>query len=340
MSACDVHYKFSVRLMRILGLWPYDSESTRRIRATLVNIFCSLMIIVQITPFITGDFDFMLLLQALPITIISLGSVVKFNAFLFMTSAIKQLMESIQAKWNTTHKDTLEILERRATLGKQQGAIYAIIHQCISFFLITTIYVATETLFIMWLQHSISLYEIVCYNIEKGIAAAPSYITEKLMNTYRSDYIAKAVNYHADAKVFMMFLKGKVVFSYAVLLLFAVVSLSINLFRLSIAICETHDIQEMVMAMFFTTSELVYMFYLNYIIQHLLDYADSLSTFTYSTPWYNTSVFTQKQLLLIITRCNEALIFDLYGFFNASIEGFSGLVRCTMSYFMMLTSMQ
>ncbi|XP_033323501.2 uncharacterized protein LOC117218888 isoform X3 [Megalopta genalis] len=312
MSACDVHYKFSVRLMRILGLWPYDSESTRRIRATLVNIFCSLMIIVQITPFITGDFDFMLLLQALPITIISLGSVVKFNAFLFMTSAIKQLMESIQAKWNTTHKDTLEILERRATLGKQQGAIYAIfiypsallvtlyrvssyimivatpansteiipfpivtdylvdedkylfyivIHQCISFFLITTIYVATETLFIMWLQHSISLYEIVCYNIEKGIAAAPSYITEKLMNTYRSDYIAKAVNYHADAKV-------------------------------------------------------------------------------YSTPWYNTSVFTQKQLLLIITRCNEALIFDLYGFFNASIEGFSGLVRCTMSYFMMLTSMQ
>nr|XP_033323501.1 uncharacterized protein LOC117218888 [Megalopta genalis] len=312
MSACDVHYKFSVRLMRILGLWPYDSESTRRIRATLVNIFCPLMTIVQITPFITGDLDLMLLLQALSIIIISLGSVVKFNVFLFMTSAIKQLMASIQAKWNTTHKDTLEILERRAILGKQQGAIYAIfmypsallvilyrvssyimivatpansteiipfpivtdylvdedkylfyivIQQCISFSLITTIYVATETLFIMWLQHSISLYEIVCYNIEKGIAAAPSYISEKLMNTYRSDYIAKAVNYHADAKA-------------------------------------------------------------------------------YSTPWYNTSVFTQKQLLLIITRCNEVLIFDLYGFFNASIEGFSGLVRCTMSYFMMMTSMQ
>ncbi|XP_078035881.1 uncharacterized protein LOC144469442 isoform X3 [Augochlora pura] len=438
MSACDIHYRFSGGLMKILGIWPYISDTSRRVRGTLVNICCILMVAAQesglsrindakvirrckshattqrsrddakllrsckmtiwffqITPLVTRDFDLTLLLQSLSVVIMVSGSVVKLNAFLYLTSAIRKLMDSIKDVWTTSDKDTLEILEKRAILAKQQGAIYAIfiypsslililyrifsyiviilkpetaetfvfpiemdylidedryflyevIHQCITFFLIATIYVATESLMIMWLQHSISLYELVSFNIEKGTVAGPSYISQKLMDTYRSNFLAKAVNYHTEAKDFMMLMKNKLEFSYAVLLVFAVISLSMNFFRLSVAICETHDIREMVLASFFSTSELVYMFYLNYIIQHLLDYANGLATYTYSTPWYNTSVFIQKQLLIIMTKCSESLMFDFYGFYNASIEGFSGisffqLVRCTVSYFMMMTSIR
>ncbi|XP_076378866.1 uncharacterized protein LOC143259620 isoform X5 [Megalopta genalis] len=386
MSACDTHYELSVRLMRILGLWPYVSETTRRIQTTLVNIICSLLVIVQITPIVTGGIDTMVLLQSLSTIIMVLGSVVKFNAFLFLTSAIRQMTDSVKNMWNTTHKDTLEILERRAILGKQQGAIYAIfiypsaalmilfriasyvsavastevitfplvtdylveeqtyllyivIHQSLSFFFIGTIYVATETLFIMWLQHTISMYELFSYFIQKATVARPSHVSKKLMDTYRKNCLASAVIYHTEAKVFMSFLKTELSFSYAVLLVFAVVSLSINLFRISVALCKTHDMQEMLMALFFSISELVYMFYLNYIVQHLSDYTDNLTTLIYSTPWYETPVSMQKQLLIIMIRCSERFVFDFYGFYNASIEGFSGLVRCTMSYFMMMTSL-
>ncbi|XP_076378864.1 uncharacterized protein LOC143259620 isoform X3 [Megalopta genalis] len=390
MSACDTHYELSVRLMRILGLWPYVSETTRRIQTTLVNIICSLLVIVQITPIVTGGIDTMVLLQSLSTIIMVLGSVVKFNAFLFLTSAvsadqitvnitrrivgsdgkddykmqIRQMTDSVKNMWNTTHKDTLEILERRAILGKQQGAIYAtstevitfplvtdylveeqtyllyiVIHQSLSFFFIGTIYVATETLFIMWLQHTISMYELFSYFIQKATVARPSHVSKKLMDTYRKNCLASAVIYHTEAKVFMSFLKTELSFSYAVLLVFAVVSLSINLFRISVALCKTHDMQEMLMALFFSISELVYMFYLNYIVQHLSDYTDNLTTLIYSTPWYETPVSMQKQLLIIMIRCSERFVFDFYGFYNASIEGFSGLVRCTMSYFMMMTSL-
>ncbi|XP_076378870.1 uncharacterized protein LOC143259620 isoform X9 [Megalopta genalis] len=299
---------------------------------------------------------------------------------------IRQMTDSVKNMWNTTHKDTLEILERRAILGKQQGAIYAIfiypsaalmilfriasyvsavastevitfplvtdylveeqtyllyivIHQSLSFFFIGTIYVATETLFIMWLQHTISMYELFSYFIQKATVARPSHVSKKLMDTYRKNCLASAVIYHTEAKVFMSFLKTELSFSYAVLLVFAVVSLSINLFRISVALCKTHDMQEMLMALFFSISELVYMFYLNYIVQHLSDYTDNLTTLIYSTPWYETPVSMQKQLLIIMIRCSERFVFDFYGFYNASIEGFSGLVRCTMSYFMMMTSL-
>ncbi|XP_078035890.1 uncharacterized protein LOC144469442 isoform X4 [Augochlora pura] len=421
MSACDIHYRFSGGLMKILGIWPYISDTSRRVRGTLVNICCILMVAAQesglsrindakvirrckshattqrsrddakllrsckmtiwffqITPLVTRDFDLTLLLQSLSVVIMVSGSVVKLNAFLYLTSAIRKLMDSIKDVWTTSDKDTLEILEKRAILAKQQGAIYAIfiypssliliLYRIFSYiviilkpetaetfvFPIEMDYLIDEDRYFLY-EHSISLYELVSFNIEKGTVAGPSYISQKLMDTYRSNFLAKAVNYHTEAKDFMMLMKNKLEFSYAVLLVFAVISLSMNFFRvsrsvpsfitLSVAICETHDIREMVLASFFSTSELVYMFYLNYIIQHLLDYANGLATYTYSTPWYNTSVFIQKQLLIIMTKCSESLMFDFYGFYNASIEGFSGisffqLVRCTVSYFMMMTSIR
>ncbi|XP_078051571.1 uncharacterized protein LOC144477707, partial [Augochlora pura] len=113
MSACDIHYRFSIGLMRILGLWPYMSATIRGIQIVLVNFMCCLIGIVQITPFIGSDIDIVLLLQSLSAVIMVAGSV------------IRQVMESVKEMWTTTHKDTLEILERRAVLGKQQGAIYA-----------------------------------------------------------------------------------------------------------------------------------------------------------------------------------------------------------------------
>ncbi|XP_078033927.1 uncharacterized protein LOC144468374 [Augochlora pura] len=216
---------------------------------------------------------------------------------------------------------------------------YMVIHQNVAIFLIATIYVATESLFIMWLQHSIGMCELFRYQIEKMVLPELEYISEDL-DTYRKKCLTNAVSYHTRAEIFMLCLKNKFSFSYAVLLVFAVISLSINFFRISVAICQTHNIQEMLMALFFSASELVYMFYLNYIVQHLLDYTDDLSLCIYSTPWYNAPVYVQKQLLIIMIRCRERFIFDFYGFYKASIEGFSGLVRCTMSYFMMMTSLQ
>ncbi|XP_076656417.1 uncharacterized protein LOC143361047 isoform X2 [Halictus rubicundus] len=376
MAALDTHYKLSTRLLTILGLWPYVNVHFRRIQSIVVNSVCSLLVVVQITPMTHDDVDLFVILQSLSLAIMILGSIVKFNSIMTKIGTIRIVMDSIKSKWNTRHEDTLKILEKRAILGKQQGAIYAIfiypsslllmvfrtasyvllvtappnsnltdpfpvvtdylideekyffliiVHQNLTFFFMATIYVATETLFIMWLQHSIGLLELASYHIEKGISERPAHISEKLMDAYRMKCLATAVTYHKDAKAFLMYMKKKFSFSYAVLLVFAVISLAINFFRLSTAICKTHDIEEMVLSFLFSTSELVYMFYLNYVVQQILDYSDNFSTLIYSTPWYNRSVSIQKSLLIIMIRCSEPLIFDFYGFYNASVEGFSGV---------------
>ncbi|XP_076288342.1 uncharacterized protein LOC143212913 [Lasioglossum baleicum] len=310
MAGVDTHYKFSIRLMTILGLWPYVNVNYRRI-----------------TPLMHDDADMFLVLQCMSLIIMAMGSIVKFNTFLFVANTVRLVMEDVRSKWNTTHKDTLEILEKRAILGKQQGAIYAIfiypsalllvvfrtssyillvtaspdsnltdpfpvvtdymideekyffliiMHQNVTFFFVATIYVASETLFIMWLQHGIGLFELASYHIEKGVCDRPSHISRKFVDAYRKQCFANAVTYHNEAKTFLMSLKDTLSFSYAVLLVFAVGSLAINFFRLSTAICETHDIEEMILSFLFSMSELVYMFYLNYVVQQILDYSDDL----------------------------------------------------------------
>ncbi|XP_076657760.1 uncharacterized protein LOC143361930 [Halictus rubicundus] len=391
MDAVDTYYTLSRRLMTILGLWPYVNVHFRRMQSIIVNIFCTVFVIVQITPITHDDVDLVMALQCLPLAIMTLGSVVKFNAFMTKMGTIRIIMDSVKNRWKTPHQDTIDILRRRAILGKEQGIIYAvfiypsalllvvfrtssyillvtappnsnltdpfpfmtdylideekyffliIVHQNITFFVIATIYVATETVFIMWVQHSIGLYELASYYIEKGISERPSHMSEKLMDAYRKECLATAVNYHNQARTFVLYVKSTFSFSYSVLLVVAVVSLAINFFRLSIAINETHDIAEMVLSFLFSMSELVYMFYLNYVVQQLLDYSDNLSTLIYSTPWYNRSISMQKNLLIILIKCSEPLIYDFYGFYNASVEGFSGLVKTTVSYFMILSSLQ
>ncbi|XP_076288341.1 uncharacterized protein LOC143212912 [Lasioglossum baleicum] len=134
-----------------------------------------------------------------------------------------------------------------------------IIHQTFAFFFVATIYVATETLFIMWLQHSMALFELGSYYIEKGISEGPFYkeVSKEVMEVYRKKCLATSVGYHNEAKMlvfvesspisnekpvltfiggfqsFAMNLKDSFSFSYSVLLVFAVISLSINFFRVS-----------------------------------------------------------------------------------------------------------
>ncbi|XP_076644348.1 uncharacterized protein LOC143354272 isoform X2 [Halictus rubicundus] len=345
----------------------------------------------QITRLATGEVDLIMLLQCVCFIIISLGSLVKFYAFTSQIGSVRVIMDCVKTTWNTTHEDTLAILNRRATVGKQQGAIYAIfiypsalllvvfrissyvvvvtappnsnvtdpfpiltdylideekyffliiIHQNVMFFFAATTYVATETLYIMWLQHSIGLFELASYHIEKGVSERPSCISQEVMEAYRKKCLATAVTYHIYAKTFLMYVKGKFSLTYAVLVVFAVISLAINFFRLSTAICVTHNMEEMLLSLLLSISELSYMFYLNYVMQKVVDYADYFRTIVYSTPWYNRSVSVQKILLTILIRCSEPIVFDYYGFYTASVEGFSGMVKTTVSYFTMMTSLQ
>ncbi|XP_076629139.1 uncharacterized protein LOC143345661 [Colletes latitarsis] len=227
-------------------------------------------------------------------------------------------------------------------MDEEKYLYFIVFHQNFTLFLCASTFVATETLYIMWLQHAAGLFEITSYHIDKAVSAESMRLPVSQEHSDRNSkrFLVSAVIAHKNATKFATDLRIRFQASYSVLLILGVVSLSVNFFRLSQAVFLTHDVEEFLISLLFSISELVYMFYINYLIQQLLDCANSLVTVIYDTKWYKRSIIIQKLLLIIMTRCNEPFHFSFYNFYSGSIEGFSTLVKSTVSYFMVMSSFE
>ncbi|CAK9830012.1 hypothetical protein ANTRET_LOCUS7257 [Anthophora retusa] len=58
----------------------------------------------------------------------------------------------------------------------------------------------------------------------------------------------------------------------------------------------------------------------------------------YSNNWYESSIPLQKLLLIIMIRSMDSHNYNYFGFYSASIEGFSMLLKTSVSCFMMMIS--
>ncbi|XP_053990039.1 uncharacterized protein LOC128882462 isoform X2 [Hylaeus volcanicus] len=138
--------------------------------------------------FKTTEFTVNLLLKNLSTLLMFVGSVIKFNSFWYNFNTIKDFMERVKHDWSTKHEDMLKILESRATAGRYHATCYCktgngtrtnyfpimteymideekylyliVFHQNLSLFICASVFMGTETLYIMWLHHAASLFEI------------------------------------------------------------------------------------------------------------------------------------------------------------------------------------
>ncbi|XP_053981750.1 uncharacterized protein LOC128878007 isoform X2 [Hylaeus volcanicus] len=371
MAELETYYKLSSYLLSMLGLWPYHSVKLRRFQTGLISVSAWYTMFALLMVFKTAKLTMSLLLKNLSPIIMYTGSLLKYNAFWYQADTIKEFMDRVRCDWDTNHDEIHKILVKHACIGKQYSTLYANVplnetrkdyfpiemeylideekyfyllafHKNLSLFYCASVFIATETVYIMWLQHAAGLFEITSYYIEEAVSVGcewPS-VSQDYLDRNSTRCLVSAVVAHKKATKFALDLKVKFEASYLILLILGVLSLSVNFYRLSQAIFLTHDFEELVMSLLFSISELVYMFYINYLVQQLLDVANNLSIIIYNTNWYKLSVAIQKLLLIIMVRCSEPFIFSISCFYFASIEGFSTLIRNTVSYFMMMSSFE
>ncbi|XP_076672255.1 uncharacterized protein LOC143371190 [Andrena cerasifolii] len=165
-----------------------------------------------------------------------------------------------------------------------------------------------------------------------------SYITEAACNRNRRAGVARAVLMHNRAHTFLKDVKSAVTLVYSILLILGVTSLSTNLFSLSQSTLEGDNIEDTLISMMFVISEMGYMFYGNFVSQKMIDSGGDIFTDVYNTEWYKMPVPTQKLLLFIMLKSVITPSCKLLLAYNPSIEGFSTLIRTSVSYFMVISS--
>ncbi|XP_020295571.1 uncharacterized protein LOC109860711 [Pseudomyrmex gracilis] len=145
--------------------------------------------------------------------------------------------------------------------------------------------VATETLFMSYMQHACGLFEIAKF-------------VDMAMTSFK--------------------------WAYMMLLPLGVMSLSINLYRFSYLL-KSEDYYELIICSMIILGHFIFMLFCNYIGQIVIDHSGNMFDKAYETQWYRASLKVQKLICIVMQRTMRQYVLILGGLFIPSLEGFAGV---------------
>ncbi|XP_039311530.1 uncharacterized protein LOC120359121 [Solenopsis invicta] len=199
--------------------------------------------------------------------------------------------------------------------------------------------IATETLFLMNVQHACAMFQITSYRIERTVNNNQMKSLTSLEKFSIDKNIVEAIDSHRRATKFIDSLKS----TFSIVHLFAIPivvgSLSINLYRLCDSITNK-DVNGTIVLSLLVACHFAFMFLINYIGQIVIDHSEDTFKKICNTRWYATPLNMQKCLVMIMHRSmkTSTLMFCL-GLFLPSLQGFAKLISKSLSYFMVIYSM-
>ncbi|XP_046141248.1 uncharacterized protein LOC114882292 isoform X3 [Osmia bicornis bicornis] len=210
-----------------------------------------------------------------------------------------------------------------------------------SFIYLVCIYafVGAESLVIMWLHHFSALYVLVSYYIYQCVMEHITHNSNRHLDNSKRLLIT-AVVIHRRVMKYLDIFENILSLSYVFLLLLATISQSINLFILSQTIFKLEANSDTVVCFVGVFTELIYIFYMTYVVQQYVNIYENVSLQIYNTNWYEASLSMQKFLLFVMMKTSDERIFTLFIFVKPTLEGFVQVLKMCISYFMVMASIE
>ncbi|KYN05346.1 hypothetical protein ALC62_03630 [Cyphomyrmex costatus] len=141
------------------------------------------------------------------------------------------------------------------------------------------------------------------------------------METLCMSYTQHACGLFEIAK-FIEMTKANFEWMYFIAIPCAVLTLSINLYRLS-RLITTEAYGDLITTVLFVLGHIWYLFFCNYVGQEVINHSSDIFHKTYNVQWYMTSLKVQKLLLFIMQRTTRYCTLMVGGLFIPSLEGFA-----------------
>ncbi|XP_072758666.1 uncharacterized protein [Anoplolepis gracilipes] len=206
-----------------------------------------------------------------------------------------------------------------------------LLHSIASVCIGATTVVATGTMFLSYLQHVCGMFKIASYCIQ----CAMSMDMLQNINLRKQILIFKglicAVNIHREAMKLSKHLQYSCETMMFCLILFGVVSLSLNLFRIASA-------EEVILPFLFTCGTILYVFLANYVCQIVMNHNHHVYIIAYNARWYVAPLHIQRMILFLLQRESKTFNLCVGGLFIPSIKNFTTLLKTSISYFTVIYS--
>ncbi|XP_032675038.1 uncharacterized protein LOC116845907 isoform X2 [Odontomachus brunneus] len=200
-----------------------------------------------------------------------------------------------------------------------------------------TVLMATENMFMIFVQHACGLFEIVSHRVT---CAFDKCLPERTPSKNKCRICIKllsACNVHQQCLEFMDNIQNKFASSYFVLCVLGVASLSVNMFRLFEAL-TMNNMSEIITSGLFVYAHFCYVFWLNYFGQDLINHSEYLFQQICNAQWCTAPVHAQKLLFVILQRSMKTSRIIIGSLLVTSLEGFATLISMSLSYCMVIYS--
>ncbi|XP_077269412.1 uncharacterized protein LOC143901203 [Temnothorax americanus] len=203
-----------------------------------------------------------------------------------------------------------------------------------------TVVVATGAMLLAFAWHACGMFKIASYRVKNAIDIYISSIKPKNKSLVCKGFIY-GVHIHRKAMMFSEYLISRFEISFMFLIAFGVITLSLNTFQLfQILSSSTYNTEELPITLVSTSVCFIYMFLANFIGQEITDHYDLIFATAYEAQWYITPVYIQKLIQFLLLKGNKSFGLNVGGLFVASLPCFASLANASLSYFIVIYSMQ
>ncbi|KAM0732223.1 Odorant receptor 9a [Formica fusca] len=211
------------------------------------------------------------------------------------------------------------------------------LHGIISVFYIVSVPIAVDSMFVLCIQHACALFEGIKYKIQHIRGSDFVTLKPNIMDDEAFHVIIDCIKLYKRALKFSDLLSSTFETCFFFLLGNVVIALSFNAAELIMMDIQLDEIIRIVAA---NMGQLLHIFYLSFMSQRLIDHSSGLQEAIYSCEWYKISLRSRQLLRFTLMRVIKPCQIKAGKIYVMSMENFSSILKVSVSYFTMLTSMQ
>ncbi|KAL6421273.1 hypothetical protein ACFW04_011853 [Cataglyphis niger] len=217
---------------------------------------------------------------------------------------------------------------------------YLLLHMNAAISIGFIVVVATGSMLIAYFQYMCALFAIASYRIKNAIKIQISQDIIVQNKNLAHNRIKCAVDIHRKAMEMCINLISKFEISFFFLIIFGVMTLSLNIFRIFQIASSTGNTDEFSISIIVGFLSLLYMFVANLVGQEITDHYNYIYATAYKIRWYIAPLEIEKLILILMQRSNKTFGLNISGLFIASIECFATLANASLSYFTVMYSVR
>ncbi|XP_011883876.1 PREDICTED: uncharacterized protein LOC105571017 isoform X2 [Vollenhovia emeryi] len=304
------YYRLNHILLSSIGLWPYDTSRHKQIHTILSLLIFLSYLTLQFMKVILSECSLDLLLEVLAINSIFLMFLAKHISFLFITENIKQLRNRVRNNWSVLVNDQeIDIMHKYTNGGKNFTKIFA-------------------TFYSYRMEHMLSI------NISQIRELAKSCDSTIIF----CNKIVAAVDIHKRAMQFSDLLQESLGLSYLFVVVMAICTAAVSLFRMFRVITMQQEEQELIKLFYYVSVLFIYLIIGNFVGQEFINHDDQVHRMICNTKWYKAPVKIQKSLLFLLRKTTKTYKVNAAGLFCPSLEGLARTLSFMVSLLTLLCS--